>query len=164
MLFVVMGVTGSGKSTVGRALADRLGVPFRDADDFHTDANIAKMRSGTPLTDDDRLPWLRSIGEWLAAHRDSGAVATSSALRRRYRDILRERAPDAFFVHLDGDPRTARVRVAGRPDHFMPPSLVDSQYAALEPLEADERGVVLDMTWHVDDQVDEAVRTSSPGR
>ncbi|GAB3462243.1 gluconokinase [Actinophytocola sediminis] len=164
MLLVVMGVTGSGKTTVGEALAARLRVPFRDADDFHSAANIAKMSAGTPLTDADRLPWLRAIGTWLAEHRDTGAVATSSALRRHYRDVLREQAPDAFFVHLDGDPTTARVRVAGRTDHFMPVSLVDSQYATLEPLGADERGVVLDMTEPVDDLVDRAVRTSSPDR
>jgi gluconokinase len=164
MLLVVMGVTGSGKTTVGKALARRLRVPFRDADDFHSAANIAKMRAGTPLDDEDRMPWLRAIGDWLAEHREAGAVATSSALRRRYRDVLREQAPDVFFVHLDGDPATARERVSGRPDHFMPASLVDSQYAALEPLEADERGVVLDMTDPVDEQVDEAIRTSSPGR
>lgn len=164
MLYVVMGVTGSGKTTVGEALAKRLDVPFGDADDFHSKANIDKMRSGTPLTDDDRMPWLRSIGDWLAEHRDTGAVAAVSALRRRYRDALREQAPGLFVVHLDGDPTTARERVAGRPDHFMPASLVDSQYAALEPLEADERGVVLDMTEPVDTLVTEALRTSSPGR
>jgi len=164
MLLVVMGVTGSGKSTVGAAVAERLGVPYADADDFHSAANKKKMGSGVALTDDDRWPWLRAIGDWLAEHRDTGAVATCSALRRVYRDTLRERAPDAVFVHLHGDRETARARVSGRRGHFMPESLVDSQFDTLEPLGADERGVVLDMARSVDELVDETVRTSSPGR
>jgi gluconokinase len=164
MLFAVMGVTGSGKTTVGRALAERLNVPFGDADDFHSPANIAKMRAGTPLTDADRGPWLRAIGAWLAEHRDAGAVATSSALRRGYRDALREQAPDVFFVHLHGDRETARRRVSGRRGHFMPASLVDSQFDTLEPLGPDERGVVLDMTKPVGELVEDVIRTSSPGR
>jgi gluconokinase len=144
-LVVVMGVTGAGKSTVGVQLAERLGVPFADADDFHSPENVAKMRAGTPLTDDDRLPWLRSIGAWLAEHGDPGAVVTCSALKRAYRDILRAAAPDLTFLHLDGDIDTVRRRVAGRPGHFMPESLVQSQFDALEPLEQDERGVVVDL-------------------
>lgn len=164
MLLVVMGVTGCGKTTVGKVLAARLDVPFGDADDFHGPANVAKMRAGTPLTDADRVPWLYAIGAWLAEHRDTGAVATCSALRRSYRDALRERAPEVFFVHLHGDRQTARERVSGRRGHFMPSSLVDSQFDTLEPLEPDERGVVLDMTKPVDELVDEAVRTSSAGR
>lgn len=164
MLLVVMGVTGSGKSTVGEAVAERLGVPYADADDFHSAANKEKMGSGVALTDEDRQPWLHAIGDWLVLHRDSGAVATCSALRRVYRDTLRERAPDAFFVHLHGDRETARARVSGRRGHFMPESLVDSQFDTLEPLGDDERGVVLDMTRTVDELVEETVRTSSPGR
>jgi gluconokinase len=147
---VVMGVTGCGKSTVGQALARRLGVPFADADEFHSAANVAKMSAGVPLDDDDRWPWLRAIGTWLAA-RDG--VVSCSALRRAYRDVLREQAPGAFFVHLHGDRETVRRRVAGRAAHFMPASLVDSQFAALEPLAADERGVTLDLTAPVDDLV-----------
>jgi len=164
MLIVVMGVTGCGKSTVGKAIAGRLGVPFGDADDFHSEANVAKMSAGVPLTDEDRVPWLHAIGAWLAEHRDVGAVATCSALRRRYRDALRDTAPDVFFVHLHGDRETARQRVSGRRGHFMPSSLVDSQFDTLEPLGPDERGVVLDMAAPVDELVDEAIRTSSPGR
>jgi gluconokinase len=154
-LVVVMGVTGSGKSTVGTALAERLGVPFADADDFHSAENVAKMRAGTPLNDGDRLPWLRNIAAWLGEHQGSGAVVTCSALKRIYRDILRERASDVVFLHLDGDKETARRRVAGRAGHFMPSSLVDSQFADLEPLGADERGIVVDFARAVDDIVDE---------
>lgn len=159
MLLVVMGVTGCGKSTAGRALAERLGVPFADADDFHSPANVAKMTAGAPLTDADRVPWLHAIGAWLAEHRDTGAVATCSALRRHYRDLLRERAPDAFFVHLHGDRETARERVSGRRGHFMPSSLVDSQFDTLEPLGPDERCVVLDMSLPTAELADRAARS-----
>ncbi|WP_344056952.1 gluconokinase [Sphaerisporangium rubeum] len=144
-LLVVMGVSGSGKTTVGRALAERLGVPFADADDFHGEANIAKMTAGVALQDADRLPWLRRVGAWLAGQA-GGGVVTCSALRRRYRDVLREQVPDALFVHLDGDREVVRRRVARRRGHFMPVTLVDSQYAALEPLGPDENGVVLDFS------------------
>jgi gluconokinase len=153
---VVMGVTGCGKSTVGAALAARLGVPYADADEFHGAANVAKMSAGVPLDDEDRWPWLRAIGAWLAA-RDG--VVSCSALKRAYRDVLREQAPDAFFVHLHGDRETVRRRVAGRATHFMPASLVDSQFAALEPLGADEHGVTLDLAAPVDDLVETALST-----
>jgi gluconokinase len=152
-LVVVMGVTGSGKSTVGQALADRMGVPFADADDFHSPENVAKMRAGTPLEDADRLPWLRAIGAWLAEHRDAGAVVTCSALKRSYRDILREGASDLTFLHLDGDQETVRLRVGQRPGHFMPTSLVRSQFDALQPLGDDENGVVIPFTLPVDEIV-----------
>lgn len=154
-LVVVMGVSGSGKSTVGTALATRLGVPFADADDFHSPENVAKMSAGTALDDADRLPWLRNIGVWLSEHRDGGAVVTCSALKRRYRDALREAAPDIVFLHLDGDRETVRTRVAARTGHFMPESLVDSQFDALEPLGDDERGVVVDFARPVAEIVDE---------
>jgi gluconokinase len=152
-LVVVMGVTGSGKSTVGEALAQRLGVPFADADDFHSPENVAKMRGGVPLDDTDREPWLRAIGRWLAERSDG--VVTCSALKRRYRDILREEAPDVTFLHLDGDKETVRQRVAGRAGHFMPESLVQSQFDALEPLQDDERGTVVNFARSVDDIIDE---------
>ncbi|MBP2703420.1 gluconokinase [Microbispora sp. RL4-1S] len=154
-VLAVMGVTGSGKSTVGVALARRLGVPFADADDFHSAANIAKMSAGVPLDDEDRVPWLRAIGAWLAAHSAGGGVATCSALRRRYRDVLREAAPGVTFVHLAGDPALVRPRVAGRAGHFMPVSLVDSQFETLEPLQPDERGIVLDLGRPVERLVDD---------
>jgi gluconokinase len=153
-LLVVMGVTGSGKTTVGAALAQRLRVPFADADDFHSEANIAKMSAGIPLDDSDRSPWLRAIGGWLAGHVTTGGVVACSALKRWYRDILRTAAPSVAFVHLAGEPSVVQRRVAGRPGHFMPASLVDSQFATLEPLEPNERGIVLDLSMSVDELVD----------
>lgn len=156
MHIVVMGVSGSGKSTVGAALAARLGVEFEDGDDLHPPANVAKMRAGTPLTDEDRWPWLDAVGDWLAS-RPAGVIACS-ALRRVYRDRIRVRVPSAFVVHLAGDRETIAARQAARRGHFMPPSLVASQFATLEPLDADEAGVTLDVAQSVDALVDEAVR------
>lgn len=154
---IVMGVTGCGKTTVGAALAQRLRVPFADADDFHPQANIDKMSRGIPLDDDDRAPWLWLLAGWLRAHEDRGAVVGCSALKRSYRDILRAGAPDLSFLHLYGDREVVSARVAGRPGHFMPATLVDSQYATLEPLAADERGVTLDFSLPVDQLVDDYV-------
>jgi gluconokinase len=148
-----MGVSGSGKTTVGAALAQRLGVPFADADDFHPVANVAKMSAGTPLDDLDRLPWLQTISLWLADHAATGAVVSCSALKHWYRTILREAAPAQVFVHLDGSPEVVARRVAGRPGHFMPASLVDSQFATLERLRADEIGVTLPLDLPVDELV-----------
>ncbi|QHT58308.1 gluconokinase [Cellulomonas sp. H30R-01] len=139
-----MGVSGSGKSTVGWLLARRLGVAFVDADGLHPPANVAKMGAGEPLTDDDRLPWLGAVAAELAAAPD-GAVVACSALRRRYRDVLRDGAPGVTFVHLDGSRDLLASRLAARLDHFMPASLLDSQLATLEPLDEDEDGVVLDV-------------------
>jgi gluconokinase len=154
---VVMGISGSGKSTVGADLALSLGVPYADGDDFHSAANVAKMSAGRPLTDADRLPWLRAVADWLAEHEVTGGVVSCSALRRRYRDILRSGAPDVVFVHLDGDPGLARQRSAGRRSHFMPPGLVTSQEATLEPLEPDENGMVIDFDQPADAMVQAAL-------
>lgn len=145
---VVAGVAGAGKSTVGRLLAERLGVPFADGDDFHPPADIAKMSAGKPLDDADRLPWLEFIGRWLheADTVGTGAVVACSALRRRYRDILAAACPDAAFLLLTAPRELLAARLGGRTDHFMPSSLLDSQLAALEPLEPDERGAELDAT------------------
>jgi gluconokinase len=156
VLLVVMGVSGSGKSTVGAALAQRLRVPFGDADDFHPEANIAKMTAGHPLNDEDRRPWLAAIGRWLAEHPEGGVV-TCSALKRDYRDQLREHCAELEFVHLHGDRDVVARRQASRPGHFMPASLLDSQFATLEPLEDDERGFVVDVGQSVDDIVEAAV-------
>ncbi len=149
-LLVVMGVSGSGKSTVGAALAQRLGVPFEDADDLHPPANIAKMSAGVALDDDDRRPWLETIGKWLAAHDGDGGVISCSALKRSYRDQLRAHAARAVFVHLHGTREVIARRQASRPGHFMPASLLDSQFDTLEPLAEDEAGVVIDVDQPVD--------------
>ncbi|MCX6465222.1 MAG: gluconokinase [Pseudonocardiales bacterium] len=161
-LLTVMGVSGSGKTTVGAALAQRLRVPYADADDFHPAENVAKMSAGIPLDDTDRLPWLRSIGEWLAGHAAGGGVISCSALKRAYRDVLRESAPQQLFVHLSGSQEVIARRVAGRPGHFMPASLVESQFATLEPLGEDEHGLVLDVDQSVDALV-EAYLTATAG-
>jgi len=139
----VMGVSAAGKTTVGLALAAALGCRFVDADDLHPAANLAKMSSGIPLTDADRLPWLDLVGRALAdADR---LVVACSALRRAYRDRIRDAAPDTFFVFLDGAPAILHARIAARASHFMPPALLDSQLATLEPLEPDESGVRIDV-------------------
>jgi gluconokinase len=155
-VLVVMGVSGSGKSTVGAALAQRLRVPFADADDFHPPANVAKMTAGHALDDDDRRPWLEAIGEWLSDHRDGGVVSCS-ALKRKYRDQLRGHLDTVRFVHLDGSREVIARRQASRPGHFMPASLLDSQFATLEPLAPDEHGLVIDVDQSVDAIVQEYV-------
>jgi gluconokinase len=156
---VVMGVSGSGKSTVGAALAQRLRVPFADADDFHPPANIAKMTAGNPLDDDDRYPWLEAIGEWLAEHGDGG-VMSCSALKRKYRDQMRRHCPTVEFLHLSGTPEVIGKRQASRPGHFMPASLLASQFATLEPLDPDEHGVAIDVDQNIDAIVDNYVALS----
>ncbi|WP_431946692.1 gluconokinase [Actinacidiphila sp. bgisy167] len=138
-----MGVSGSGKSTVGGLLAERLGVPYAEADDFHPPANIAKMSAGHPLDDEDRAPWLDAIAAWITGRGDRGGVVSCSALRRRYRDRLRKDSPGLFFLHLDGSEELIAARLAARTGHFMPAGLLRSQLEALEPLEADEAGAVV---------------------
>ena len=155
---VVMGVSGSGKSTVGAALAQRLRVSFADADDFHPPENIAKMTAGRPLDDDDRHPWLESIGEWLALHGDGG-VMSCSALKRKYRDQLRRHCAEVEFLHLAGSLETIGRRQASRPGHFMPASLLASQFETLEPLDPDERGVSIDIDQSIDSIVETYVAT-----
>ena len=133
MIVVVMGVSGSGKTVVGQALASDLGWPFFDADDFHPEANVAKMAAGTPLTDDDRWPWLDRLAAEMAAidTRGGNAVLACSALRQVYRDRI-NRAGHVRFVHLAGDHDTIAARLAARTHHYMPPSLLASQVATLE--------------------------------
>nr|WP_197683514.1 gluconokinase [Jiangella alkaliphila] len=157
---VVMGVSGSGKTTVATRLADRLGRPFAEADDMHPPANVAKMSAGTPLTDADRRPWLATVRDWLTgqAEQGRGAVVTCSALRRVYRDVLREAAGGVTFVHLDGDPELLAERMAARKGHFMPSSLLRSQLDTLEPLEPDEDGVRVPIDGTPDEIVAEALR------
>jgi gluconokinase len=145
----VMGVAGSGKTTIGSGLAARLGLPYADADDFHPVANLAKMSAGRPLDDADRQPWLHAVGAWLADH--PAGVVGCSALRRKYRDVLRSYAPDLRFVHLTGASEVVTARVAARSEHFMPASLVGSQLDTLEPLGSDEDGFEADLTLPVDE-------------
>jgi gluconokinase len=152
-----MGVSGSGKSTVGAALARRLRVPFVDADTLHPPANIAKMAAGEPLDDDDRYPWLERVGDWLAAHRDGG-VAGCSALKRAYRDQLRAHCPGVTFLHLSGSAELIGGRLAARTDHFMPAALLRSQLDTLEPLGPDEAGMTVDIGPGVDAIVDSVVK------
>lgn len=144
-VIVVMGVSGCGKTTVGRLLAELLAIPFTDADGLHPPANIAKMSAGTPLDDDDRWSWLDAVGRELAgaAQRGSGGVIACSALKRRYRDVLRGWESSVFFAHLDGSRTVLERRLRARRGHFMPPGLLDSQLAALEPLTDGERGVTI---------------------
>lgn len=152
---IVMGVSSSGKSTVGEVLADRLGIPFVDGDDLHPESNREKMRSGTPLTDDDRWPWLHRVGDAIDEERDRGsAVAIAcSALKRSYRDVLRQHDPQLLFVYLDGSRELIAERMRARHHEFMPTSLLDSQFAALEPLADDERHVSVPIALSPDEMV-----------
>ncbi|MEU2995590.1 gluconokinase [Streptomyces griseoincarnatus] len=143
---VVMGVAGTGKTTIGPLLAARLGVPYAEGDDFHPQSNIAKMSAGTPLTDDDRWPWLDAIGDWAQGRAALGGVVSCSALKRSYRDRLRAAAPGVVFVHLTGDRALVEDRMSHRQGHFMPTALLDSQFATLQPLEPDEAGVAVNVT------------------
>ncbi|WP_051722457.1 gluconokinase [Streptomyces albus] len=143
---VVMGVSGTGKTTVGRLLAAELGVPYAEADDFHPPANIEKMSAGIPLDDRDRAPWLDAIGAWAHGRLGRGGVVSCSALKRAYRDRLRAAAPGLFFLHLAGDRALIAQRLGQRRGHFMPGALLDSQFAALEPLGEDELGVTVTVT------------------
>lgn len=149
-----MGVSGCGKSTIGALLGERLGLPYKDGDDLHPLANIEKMASGTPLTDDDRWPWLTDVATWLHSH-TKGAIIGCSALKRSYRDLIREGAPGAVFVHLDGDFDLLHQRMFSRPGHFMPPAMLQSQVDTLEPLEEDEVGRVFDIAKSPEELVEE---------
>jgi gluconokinase len=151
---VVMGVSGSGKSTVGSALAQRLRVPFVDADTLHPPSNIAKMSAGEPLTDEDRYPWLERVGEWLTRHH-GGGVVSCSALKRKYRDQLRTHCASIEFLYLSGSPEVIGTRMAARPGHFMPAALLQSQFDALEPLGVGEAGVTADISQGVENIVDD---------
>ena len=147
---VVMGVSGCGKSTVGALLAERLGMPFLDGDDFHPAANKEKMAAGVPLTDDDRAPWLARIGQLLAGDDDGGTtvppVVACSALKRSYRDLLRSSAPEVVFIHLSGSAATIAARMDARAHEFMPSTLLESQLATLEGLGPDEAHALVDIS------------------
>lgn len=147
---VVMGVAGCGKSVVGQQLAQQLGLPLVEGDDFHPPGNIGKMRQGLPLTDEDRAGWLERLAGELR-RQPAGAVLTCSALKRAYRDALRLGAPRLRFVHLALSEHQALERVAARTDHFYPPSLVASQFEALEDPGGEPDVLVVDATQHVDE-------------
>ncbi len=161
-LVVVAGVSGSGKTTVAAALAARLGVPSLDADTLHPSANVERMRAGNPLDDAARWPWLDRCGAWLAEHDGSGGVLACSALRRAYRDRLRDRAPRARVVLLTADQAAIEHRLAARAHPFMPAGLLASQLLALEPLEPDEPGATVDAGQSVDAIIEDCVAFLGP--
>lgn len=140
---VVMGPSGVGKTTIAQMLAKGLGWDFAEADEFHPKANIDKMSKGVPLDDDDRWPWLRLIRDWIDGEKGKGrdAVVTCSALKRSYRDVLREAGSAVRFLELTADPKLVEDRLSRRTGHYMPPSLLASQFSTLEPLQDDENGV-----------------------
>ncbi|MFI6227904.1 gluconokinase [Micromonospora echinospora] len=144
---VVMGVAGAGKTTVARRISEVTGLTFGEADEFHPEANVARMRVGIPLDDAARWPWLQALAAWMANCHRAGVstVLACSALRRSYRDLLRQGPPSVQFVHLDGPTEVIRKRMSTRAGHYMPVSLLDSQIATLEPLSPDEDAVVLDL-------------------
>jgi gluconokinase len=150
---VLMGVSGSGKTTVGSALAARLGWRFIDGDALHPPANIAKMSGGTPLTDADRAPWLAAIARQLAP--GGNAIAACSALRRDYRTTIAEAVPGVLFVQLNVPPATLAARMRTRSAHFMPASLLDSQLSAFEPLGPGEPGIAVDADRNLDSVIRE---------
>jgi gluconokinase len=152
---VVMGVSSTGKTLVGRRLAQALGAEFVEGDELHPQSNIDKMAAGTPLDDEDRWPWLETIAE---RTREIGAtgrstVVTCSALKRSYRDVLRTAAADTFFVHLHSTFNLLAQRMREREGHFMPPALLQSQFETLEPLEEDEDGALVDVAVEPDEVV-----------
>jgi gluconokinase len=155
---VVMGVAGTGKTSIGRAIAERLGAAFVEGDEYHPQANIEKMSSGQPLDDEDRRPWLTLLADRIRELDAAGerSVTACSALRRLYRDWLREGHPDLFFVHLHTDYDVLFDRMQKR-EHFMPPALLQSQFDTLEMLEGDEAGQVVDVRMSIEEVVREAM-------
>ena len=161
-VLVIMGVAGTGKSTIAGLLSDRLGWAFLEGDDLHPAANVAKMAAGRPLVDEDRRPWLGRIAEWIDERQESGrpGIVTCSALRRRYRDVLRR--DGVIFVHLSGAPDVIYDRLTRRRGHFMPATLFASQSQTLEPLEGDENGLVVDVALSPEQQVTDIVARLEP--
>lgn len=163
---IVMGVSGSGKSTVAEGLAERLGWPFLEGDTLHPPANVAKMAAGTPLTDDDRWPWLEAIAAWIAAREAEGtpSISSCSSLKRAYRDLLRKGAPRVRFVHVAGDQAVLAARLGARKGHFFPAQLLASQFATLEPPGPDEDAVIVDLDQPPEAQVGAALAALGLGR
>jgi carbohydrate kinase (thermoresistant glucokinase family) len=158
-ILIVMGVSGSGKTTVARTIAERLGWPFLEGDDLHPPANVEKMHSGVPLTDADRLPWLHAIAAWIDARLAAGeaGVVTCSALKHAYRAILVGDRPHVRLVYLDGDKALIAHRLAERKGHFMPPTLLDSQFATLEAPGADEHPLTVHLGGTPEQAVDQVI-------
>lgn len=154
-VLIVMGVSGCGKSTVGQALGECLGWEFRDGDAFHPASNVAKMKSGAPLTDQDRWPWLDAIARFIHEQRqtDGHAIIACSALKRVYRDRLNGDQGDVVFVHLEGSKQLIEARMAARQNHFMPLGLLDSQFATLEPPADDEKAIAVSVAGSPDEIV-----------
>lgn len=146
-VLVLMGVSGCGKTTVAAILAGRLAWPFEEGDALHPPSNIAKMEAGHPLTDEDRAPWLEKVAEWVDERIDAGenGLITCSALKRSYRDVINRRGAGVVFVYLHGSCETIAARLMARHGHFMPPSLLDSQFADLEEPSADEPAIRIDI-------------------
>jgi gluconokinase len=159
--WVVMGVSGCGKSEIGQRLATALDLLFLEGDSFHAAANVAKMAAGTPLTDDDRAGWLLTLQDQIrqATAQGHGLVLSCSSLKRRYRDLLRAGNPALRFAHLSGPRSVIAERMAARVGHYMPPSLLDSQLRDLEPLQPDEAGVVLDLSQSPQQLIDAILQT-----
>lgn len=155
-ILLVMGVSGSGKTTIGALLAGRLGWTYAEADDFHPPANVEKMHAGIPLTDEDRRPWLEAIAAWID-RQDAPGVVTCSALKRRYRDMLRKDPDRVRLVYLEGSHELIARRMAARHGHFFPKQLLDSQFADLEPPQPDENALVVSIDQTPADVVDEIV-------
>ncbi|PDP88262.1 gluconate kinase [Glycomyces fuscus] len=164
MHFVFMGVSGSGKTTVAERVAEQLGLPFAEADDFHPRANIDKMAAGVPLTDEDRWPWLHELARWVARHEAAGesTAMACSALRHSYREVLRQAAPGVRFLHMHGSAEVIWQRIEARRDHFMPPALLESQLNTLERLKPDEPGLELDIREDVESLVGQALEYAGP--
>lgn len=158
-VILVMGVSGSGKTTVGKLLAERLGWEYADADDFHPPANVAKMGAGIPLTDEDRWPWLHEIADWIGAHLESctPGVVSCSALKRAYRDLLVRGRPEVRLVYLEGDRDLIQRRMSARKGHFFKPGLLESQFRDLEPPAPDEHPVSVPIEHPPKEAVEEIV-------
>jgi gluconokinase len=162
--YVIMGVSGCGKTAIGAEFAAAIGARFIDGDDLHPATNVAKMAAGHPLDDADRAPWLADVGRTLATT-EGGVVIGCSALKRSYRDVIRAAAGQAVtFLHLKGDMSVIAARLAARKGHFMPPSLLESQFATLEPLGADELAVIVDIDQAPQAIVAELVKQTSKDR
>lgn len=155
---VAMGVSGCGKTTVVEAVRDQLGFTVAEGDDFHPQANIDKMSAGIPLTDEDRWPWLESINKWMieCEHAGENTIISCSALKRSYREVLSKNL-NVYFLHLNGPESLIRERLLQRKGHFMPPTLLPSQFATLQPLQEDEPGEVIAIEGSIDEMIQRAI-------